>query len=134
MMFVAYAFLLTVRLHFTYSMMVMMAEPLVAAPADLEPCPEAVINVGRNSTTTVARRLHWTARQQAAAMGAYFFGTLVAAFPGGVYANRDHELSIMCWCVTVTAVTLSLVPIAAHQFDSWLAVTFLRFLQGCENR
>lgn len=130
MVFVAYAFLLAVRLHFTYSMMVMMAEPLMAEPTDQEPCPDAVVTVGQNSTTVVAKRLYWTPRQQTAAMGAYFAGMLVSAFPGGVYSNRGHERSIMLWCVIVTATTLVLVPVALHQLGSWLTVTFLRFVQG----
>lgn len=130
MMFAAYTFMLAVRLHFTYSMMATMAVPLVAGPADRPPCPDAVLNVGENSTTAVARRLRWTPRQQAAAMGAYFFGTLASAFPGGVYSNRGHERPIMLCCVTVTAVTLALVPVAAYRYDSWPTVTLLRFVQG----
>uniref|UniRef100_A0A2S2QYI8 Major facilitator superfamily (MFS) profile domain-containing protein n=1 Tax=Sipha flava TaxID=143950 RepID=A0A2S2QYI8_9HEMI len=130
MVFVAYAFLLTTRLHFTYSMMVMMVEPLVAGPADREPCPDAEVQVSQNSTVGVAKRLNWTPRQQAAAMGAYFIGTLVSAFPVGVYSSMGHERSILLWCVAVTAVTAALVPVAAIQYDSWITVTFLRFLQG----
>lgn len=130
MVFTAYAYLLAVRLHFTYSMMVMMSEPLVAGQADQEPCPDAVVNVGQNSTTAVTRRLYWTPRQQAVAMGSYFVGMLVTAFPGGVYSNRGHERSILLCCVTVTAVTLVLVPLATSRYDSWLAVTLLRFAQG----
>ncbi|XP_003246944.1 sialin-like isoform X1 [Acyrthosiphon pisum] len=131
MVFLAYSFLLTVRVHFMYSMMVMMNVPLVARTADLQPCPGAVLNVGRNSTIVVARRLDWTIREQAATMGAYFFGTLVSTLPGGMYSNHGYERSIMMWCVAITAATLALVPIAFVQYESWVAVTFLRFLQGC---
>ncbi|XP_060836111.1 sialin-like [Rhopalosiphum padi] len=131
MVFLAYSFLLTVRLHFTYSMMVMMNVPLVAASVDRPLCPGAVLDVGANSTTAVARRLDWTIRQQAATMGAYFFGTLVSTLPGGVYSSRGYERSIMLWCVAVTAATMALVPVAFVQYESWAAVTFLRFLQGC---
>ncbi|KAE9523333.1 hypothetical protein AGLY_016281, partial [Aphis glycines] len=131
MVFLAYSFLLTVRLHFTYAMMVMMNVPLVAATVDRPLCPDAVLDVGVNSTIPVAGRLDWTIRQQTATMGAYFFGTLVSTFPGGVYSSRGYERSIMMWCVAVTAATMALVPVAFVQYESWLAVTFLRFLQGC---
>ncbi|XP_025197060.1 sialin-like [Melanaphis sacchari] len=131
MTFLAYSFLLTVRLHFTYSMMVVMTEPLVAAPVDRPLCPGAALNVGANSTTAVAGRLDWTIRQQAATMGAYFFGTLVSTLPGGVYSSRGYERSIMMWCVAVTAATVALVPVAFAHRESWMAVTLLRFLQGC---
>lgn len=130
MMFLAYSFLLTVRVHFTYSMMVMMNEPLAARPADLQLCPGAVLNVGRNSTVVVARRLDWTILEQAATMGAYFFGTLVSTLPGGMYSSHGYERSIMMWCMAITATTMALVPVAFVQYQSWVAVTFLRFLQG----
>lgn len=130
MMFLAYSFQLTVRIHFNYSMMVMMNMPLVPVPADRPPCPGAVLDVGANSTIVVARRLDWTIREQAVTMGAYFFGTLVSTLPGGVYSSRGYERSIMLWCVTITAATLALVPVAFVQYDSWVAVTLLRFLQG----
>ncbi|KAL4131201.1 hypothetical protein QTP88_008543 [Uroleucon formosanum] len=131
MVFLAYSFLLTVRVHFTYSMMVMMNVPLVPGAADLPPCPGASLNVGANSTIVVARRLGWTIREQAATMGAYFFGTLVSTLPGGVYSSHGYERSIMMWCMAITAATLVLVPVAFVQYESWVAVTFLRFLQGC---
>lgn len=130
MVFLAYSFLLTVRVHFTYSMLVMMNVPLVPGPADLPPCPGALLNVGANSTIVVARRLDWTIREQAVTMGAYFFGTLVSTLPGGVYSSHGYERSIMMWCVAITAATLVLVPVAFVQYESWVAVTFLRFLQG----
>lgn len=130
MVFLAYSFLLTVRVHFTYSMMVMMNVPLVPVTADLPPCPGAVLNVGANSTIAVARRLDWTIREQAATMGAYFFGTLVSTLPGGVYSSHGYERSIMLWCMAITAATLALVPVAFVQYESWVAVTCLRFLQG----
>ncbi|XP_015372959.1 PREDICTED: sialin-like [Diuraphis noxia] len=131
MMFLAYSFLLTVRVHFNYSMMVMMIVPLVAVLADRPPCPGAMLDVGVNSTIVVAKRMDWTIREQAVTMGAYFFGTLVSTLPGGVYSSRGYERSIMLWCVATTSATLALVPVAFVQYDSWLAVTFLRFLQGC---
>ncbi|XP_022182350.1 putative inorganic phosphate cotransporter [Myzus persicae] len=131
MMFLAYSFLLTVRVHFTYSMMVMMILPLVPEATDRPLCPGAILNVGANSTTVVARRLDWTIREQAFTMGAYFLGTLVSTLPGGVYSSRGYERSIMLWSMGITASTLALVPVAFVQFNSWVAVTFLRFLQGC---
>lgn len=133
MVFVAYAYLLAVRSHFTYSMMAVMAMPLVHdSLADRPPCPDTVPDLTQNSTGYGVgdRRLNWTVRQQAAVMGAYFIGMLLSTFPGGVYANRNHERSILLCCVAATAGTVALMPVASVRHDSWLTAMVLRFIQG----
>lgn len=130
MMFTAYVIMMIVQMLFTYSLMVIMAEPLVAMPDQGERCPNIKIPVGNHSTIPVKRRLHWTRQQQATAVGAYPFGVLLTVFPGGVYANRGHERCIMLACMAVMVVAVGLFPFAFNQYDSWIAATFLRFLQG----
>lgn len=128
MMFLAYAYMIAVRLHFTYSMMVMMKSPLVAAPHN-DHCPGVEINVGINSTID-EKRMDWSLEEQSITMSAYFIGMLFTVFPGGVYANRGYEREIMGLCMFVSAVSVIFCPIAAVQLHSWIAVFVLRFFVG----
>lgn len=118
MMFLGYAFMYAVRLHFVYAV----------AAARRRAAVDAATTDGTRADG--APRPDWTTRQQTAVAGAYFIGALVSAFPGGVYANRGHERSVMLCCVAVTAVAASLVPVASGRHGGWAAVATIRFVQG----
>lgn len=73
-------------------------------------------------------RYDWDGETQGLILGAYFWGYIFTAIPGGLMAERFGPLQVIGWSAILSGVLTILTPVAAS--GHYILVIIIRLIMG----